>query len=89
MVWLLKKLSPPCAHTESGGPQTFIQFIGVSDKWMFRNCCTYERVSTPPVPAFIFDFYWLDLCIKPDVINGCLETVAHIKEFTLGLITKS
>ena len=36
---------------------TSIKFIGVSDKWMFGNCCTYERVSTPPVPAFIFDFY--------------------------------
>ena len=42
---------------------------------MFRNCCTYERVSTPPVPAFILDFYWLDLCIKLDATSFYFERV--------------
>ena len=53
---------------------------------MFRNCCTYERVSTPPVPAFIFDFYWLDLCINPMPHHSTLREFLTMKVFLSFLL---
>ena len=31
--------------------------------------------TTPPVLAFMFDFHWLDLCIKPDATSFYFERV--------------
>ena len=36
---------------------------------MFENFCTCERVSTSPDPAFMFDFYFFELSIKPDLMQ--------------------
>ena len=42
----------------------------ICGSWIKHRSCYKIGVSTPPVPTFMFDFYWFELwCVKPDAIS--------------------